>query len=56
MCELAGLMMFGDGLAMLRKSDMFWDIARLINDKVISIGDLEKFSYLFRFRDVTLYI
>lgn len=28
----------------LRKSDMFWDIARLINDKVISMDDLEEFS------------
>ena len=28
----------------LRKSDMFWDIAGLINDKVISMDDLEEFS------------
>ena len=28
----------------LRKSDMFWDIAELINDKVISMDDLEEFS------------
>lgn len=28
----------------LRKSDMFWDIARLIHDKVITIDDLEEFS------------
>ena len=28
----------------LRKSDMFWDIARLIKDKVISEDDLEEFS------------
>lgn len=28
----------------LRKYDMFWDIARLINDKVISMDDLEEFS------------
>ncbi len=28
----------------LAKSDMFWDIARLINDKVISMNDLEEFS------------
>lgn len=28
----------------LRKSDMFWDIARLIHDKVISMDDLEEFS------------
>ena len=28
----------------LRKSDMFWDIAGLVNDKVISMDDLEEFS------------
>lgn len=28
----------------LRKSDMFWDIAGLINDRVISMDDLEEFS------------
>ena len=28
----------------LRKSDMFWDIAGLINDKVILMDDLEEFS------------
>lgn len=28
----------------LSKSDMFWDIARLIKDKVISMDDLEEFS------------
>ena len=28
----------------LRKSDMFWDIAGLIHDKVISMDDLEEFS------------
>ena len=28
----------------LRKSDMFWDIAGLINDKVISMDELEEFS------------
>ncbi len=28
----------------LRKSDMFWDIAELINDRVISMDDLEEFS------------
>ncbi len=28
----------------LKKSDMFWDIAGLINDKVISMDDLEEFS------------
>ncbi len=28
----------------LRKSDMFWDIARLIHDGVISMEDLEEFS------------
>ena len=28
----------------LRKSDMYWDIAGLINDKVISMDDLEEFS------------
>lgn len=28
----------------LRKSDLFWDIAGLINDKVISMDDLEEFS------------
>ena len=28
----------------LRKSSMFWDIAGLINDKVISMDDLEEFS------------
>ncbi|MDE7310833.1 MAG: multidrug transporter [Eubacterium sp.] len=28
----------------LKKSDMFWDIARLIHDKVISMEDLEEFS------------
>ena len=28
----------------LRKSDMFWDIAGLINDKVISMDELEVFS------------
>lgn len=28
----------------LRKSDMFWDIAELINDKVISMDDLEEFG------------
>lgn len=28
----------------LTKSDMFWDIAGLINDKVISMDDLEEFS------------
>lgn len=28
----------------LRKSDMFWDIARLIHDKVILMDDLEEFS------------
>ena len=28
----------------LRKSDMFWDLAGLINDKVISMDDLEEFS------------
>lgn len=28
----------------LRRSDMFWDIARLISDKVISMDDLEEFS------------
>lgn len=28
----------------LRKSEMFWDIAGLINDKVISMDDLEEFS------------
>lgn len=28
----------------LRKSDMFWDIAGLINDEVISMDDLEEFS------------
>ena len=28
----------------LRKSDMFWDIARLIHDQVISEDDLEEFS------------
>ena len=28
----------------LRKSDMFWDIAGLINDKVISMDALEEFS------------
>lgn len=28
----------------LRKSDMFWDIAELIHDKVISMDDLEEFS------------
>ena len=28
----------------LSKSDMFWDIAGLINDKVISMDDLEEFS------------
>ena len=28
----------------LRKSDMFWDIAGLISDKVISMDDLEEFS------------
>lgn len=28
----------------LRKSDMFWDIARLINDKVIAMDDLKEFS------------
>ena len=28
----------------LRKSAMYWDIAGLINDKVISMDDLEEFS------------
>lgn len=28
----------------LRKSNMFWDIARLIHDRVISMDDLEEFS------------
>ena len=28
----------------LRKSDMFWDIAGLINDKVISMDELEEFG------------
>lgn len=28
----------------LKKSDMFWDIAGLIHDKVISMDDLEEFS------------
>ena len=28
----------------LRKADMFWDIAGLISDKVISMDDLEEFS------------
>ena len=28
----------------LRKSDMFWDIAGLINDRVISMDALEEFS------------
>lgn len=28
----------------LRKSDMFWDIAGLINARVISMDDLEEFS------------
>lgn len=28
----------------LTKSNMFWDIARLIHDKVISMDDLEEFS------------
>ena len=28
----------------LRKSDMFWSIAGLIKDKVISMDDLEEFS------------
>ena len=28
----------------LSKSNMFWDIARLIHDKVISMEDLEEFS------------
>ena len=28
----------------LTKSDMFWNIAELINDKVISMDDLEEFS------------
>ena len=28
----------------LRKSDMFWDIAGLINDRVISMDDLEELS------------
>ena len=28
----------------LRKSDLFWDIAGLINDKVITMDDLEEFS------------
>ena len=28
----------------LSKSDMFWDIARLIHDQVISEDDLEEFS------------
>ena len=28
----------------LRKSDMFWDIAGLIHDKVISMDDREEFS------------
>jgi len=28
----------------LRKSDMFWDIAGLIHDKIISMDDLEEFS------------
>lgn len=28
----------------LRKSNMFWDIAILIKDKVISMDDLEEFS------------
>lgn len=28
----------------LRKSSMFWDITGLINDKVISMDDLEEFS------------
>lgn len=28
----------------LRKSSMFWDIAGLMNDKVISMDDLEEFS------------
>ena len=28
----------------LRKSDMFWDIAGLIHDKVISMDDLGEFS------------
>lgn len=28
----------------LRKSDMFWDIAKLIHDKVISMDDLKEFS------------
>ena len=28
----------------LRKSDIFWDIAGLINDKVISMEDLKEFS------------
>ena len=28
----------------LTKSDMFWDIAELINDKVILVDDLQEFS------------
>ena len=28
----------------LRKSDMFWDFAGLINDRVMSMDDLEEFS------------
>lgn len=28
----------------LSKSDMFWDIARMIHDQVISMDDLEEFS------------
>ena len=32
------------GVVDLTKSGMFWDIAGLINDKVISMDDLEEFS------------
>ena len=33
-----------DACIELRKSDMFWNIAGLINDKVILMDDLEEFS------------